>query len=215
MARSTFAAIADELGSELWRGRTGSASFARYGAHMTTAREAFAEVLSSVPERIALTHSTTGAVNLALGGLDWSAGDEIVTTDGEHPGLDAPLDELARRAGSCRQTSAGAGRARPRGADRGADRAAHPSRRDLARPLGYRADPGARRGSRGPCTRRERCCSSTARRASARSRSTRPPSASTCIPRQARSGCAARRARARCGYARASRTRSASASPAT
>ncbi len=39
MARSTFAAIADELGSELWRGRTGSASFARYGAHMTTARD--------------------------------------------------------------------------------------------------------------------------------------------------------------------------------
>jgi L-cysteine/cystine lyase len=99
MARSTLAAIVDELGSELWRGRTGSASFARFGAHMTTAREAFAEVLSSVPERIALTHSTTGAVNLALAGLSWGEGDEIVTTDGEHPGLDAPLDELARRVG--------------------------------------------------------------------------------------------------------------------
>jgi L-cysteine/cystine lyase len=99
MARSTFAAIADELGAELWRGRTGTSSFARYGAHMTTAREAFAEVLSSVPERIALTHSTTGALNLALGGLDWHEGDEIVTTDGEHPGLDEPLDELGRRAG--------------------------------------------------------------------------------------------------------------------
>jgi L-cysteine/cystine lyase len=99
MPRSTFAAIADELGSELWRGRIGSSSFARYGEHMNAARSAFAEVLSSAPERIALTHSTTGAVNLALGGLAWSEGDEIVTTDAEHPGLDEPLDELARRRG--------------------------------------------------------------------------------------------------------------------
>jgi L-cysteine/cystine lyase len=97
--RSSYAAIADELGSELWRGRIGSASFVRYVEHMNAARAAFAEVLSSAPERIALTHSTTGAVNLALGGLTWSEGDEIVTTDAEHPGLDEPLDELARRFG--------------------------------------------------------------------------------------------------------------------
>ena len=75
------------------------ASYARYATRGADARAAFAEALSSVPERIALTHSTTGAVNLALGGLDWQAGDEIITTDGEHPGLDAPLDELARRFG--------------------------------------------------------------------------------------------------------------------
>jgi len=99
MPRSTYAAIADELGSELWRGRIGSTSFERYGEHMGAARAAFAEVLSSVPERIALTHSTTGAVNLALGALAWGEGDEIVTTDAEHPGLDVPLDELARRHG--------------------------------------------------------------------------------------------------------------------
>jgi L-cysteine/cystine lyase len=99
MPRSVYAAIADELGSELWRGRIGTSSFARYGAHMDAARTAFAEVLSAAPERIALTHSTTGAVNLALGALAWNEGDEIVTTDGEHPGLDEPLDELARRRG--------------------------------------------------------------------------------------------------------------------
>jgi L-cysteine/cystine lyase len=99
MPRSTYAAIADELGSELWRGRIGTSSFARYGEHMDAARTAFAEVLSTAPERIALTHSTTGAVNLALGALSWNDGDEVVTTDGEHPGLDEPLDELARRHG--------------------------------------------------------------------------------------------------------------------
>jgi L-cysteine/cystine lyase len=99
MPRSTVAAMADELGSELWRGRIGTASFARYLARMDAARAAFAEVLSSAPERIALTHSTTGAVNLALAALDWSEGDEVITTDAEHPGLDEPLDELARRHG--------------------------------------------------------------------------------------------------------------------
>jgi L-cysteine/cystine lyase len=99
MPRSTFAAIADELGSELWRGRIGTSSFARYREHMEAARAAFGDVLSSSPARIALTHSTTGAVNLALGALAWNEGDEVVTTDGEHPGLDEPLDELARRHG--------------------------------------------------------------------------------------------------------------------
>jgi L-cysteine/cystine lyase len=99
MPRSTYAAIADELGRELWRGRIGSSSYVRFGEHMQAARAAFGEVLSSGPERIALTHSTTGAVNLALGGLGWSEGDEVVTTDGEHPGMDEPLDELTRRYG--------------------------------------------------------------------------------------------------------------------
>src|SRR6476646_3046184 len=44
------------------------------------ARAAFAEAVSSDPERIALTHSTSGAMNLVLGGLDFAEGDEIVTT---------------------------------------------------------------------------------------------------------------------------------------
>jgi L-cysteine/cystine lyase len=97
--RATQAAIADELGNEFWRGRIGSAAYARYQQRAREARAAFAEVLSSTPERIALTHSTTGAVNLALGGLSWNEGDEIISTDGEHPGLDEPLDDLARRHG--------------------------------------------------------------------------------------------------------------------
>ncbi|MEO9175551.1 MAG: aminotransferase class V-fold PLP-dependent enzyme [Gaiellales bacterium] len=99
LPRATHAAVADELEQEFWRGRIGLAAYARYGERASAARRAFAEVFSSGPERVALTHSTTGAVNLALGGLDWHAGDEIVSTDAEHPGLDEPLDELARRYG--------------------------------------------------------------------------------------------------------------------
>ena len=52
-----------------------------------------------MPERIALTHSTSGGINLVLGGLAFGPGDEIVTTDNEHPGLLEPLAALARRYG--------------------------------------------------------------------------------------------------------------------
>lgn len=99
LPRATHAAVADELEQEFWRGRIGAAAYARYAERAAAARAAFAEVFACEPERVALTHSTTGAVNLALGALDWREGDEVVTTDGEHPGLDEPLDELARRHG--------------------------------------------------------------------------------------------------------------------
>jgi L-cysteine/cystine lyase len=56
-------------------------------------------VLGVGPEWIALTHSATGAMNLALDGLDLGPGDEVVTTDNEHPGLDEPLAALERRRG--------------------------------------------------------------------------------------------------------------------
>jgi L-cysteine/cystine lyase len=99
LPRTTHTAVADELEQEFWRGRIGMAAYARFGERAVAARGAFAEVLGSDPERVALTHSTTGAVNLALGGLVWRAGDEVISTDAEHPGLDEPLDELARRHG--------------------------------------------------------------------------------------------------------------------
>jgi selenocysteine lyase/cysteine desulfurase len=70
LPRATHAAVADELEQEFWRGRIGAAAYARYAERAAAARAAFAEVLACEPERIALTHSTTGAVNLALGGLD-------------------------------------------------------------------------------------------------------------------------------------------------
>ena len=81
------------------RGRIGSAGYAEFGRIREGARAAFAESVSSDPERIALTHSTSGAMNLVLGGLAFVPGDEIVTTDNEHPGLLEPLAALTRRYG--------------------------------------------------------------------------------------------------------------------
>jgi L-cysteine/cystine lyase len=48
---------------------------------------------------VALTGSTTDGVNTVLAGLDLHPGDEIVTTDEEHPGLLAPLGRARRRSG--------------------------------------------------------------------------------------------------------------------
>ena len=80
-------------------GRIGSSGYAEFGRIREGARAAFAESVSSDPERIALTHSTSGGMNLVLGGMDFAPGDEIVTTDNEHPGLLEPLDALTRRYG--------------------------------------------------------------------------------------------------------------------
>jgi L-cysteine/cystine lyase len=56
-------------------------------------------VLHSTPEHIALTGSTTDGVNTILAGLDLRAGDEIITSDEEHPGLLAPLGRAVRTRG--------------------------------------------------------------------------------------------------------------------
>ncbi|MCC6313495.1 MAG: aminotransferase class V-fold PLP-dependent enzyme [Thermomicrobiales bacterium] len=51
------------------------------------------------PDEIALTHSTGEGLNAALMGLSWEPGDEVVTTNLEHPGLFLPLALLAHRSG--------------------------------------------------------------------------------------------------------------------
>ncbi len=80
-------------------GRIGTAGYEQFQAVRDAARAAFAEAVSSEPERIALTHSTSGGINLVLGGLAFAPGDEIVTTDNEHAGLLEPLGALQRRYG--------------------------------------------------------------------------------------------------------------------
>jgi L-cysteine/cystine lyase len=81
------------------RGRIGSRGYEEFSRIREAARAAIAESVGSDPARIALTHSTSGGMNLVLGGLAFAAGDEIVTTDNEHAGLLEPLAALTRRYG--------------------------------------------------------------------------------------------------------------------
>ncbi|MDJ0662275.1 MAG: aminotransferase class V-fold PLP-dependent enzyme [Crocosphaera sp.] len=60
-------------------------------------REAIAEELAVEPATITLTENVTSGCNIALWGLDWQAGDHILMTDCEHPGVIATVEEIARR----------------------------------------------------------------------------------------------------------------------
>lgn len=62
-------------------------------------RAGYAEVLGCGTDDVALTGSTTDGVNTVLAGLDLRPGDEIVTSDQEHPGLLAPLGRARRNRG--------------------------------------------------------------------------------------------------------------------
>ncbi len=65
----------------------------------TQLRAGYAGVLGCDPDEVALTGSTTDGVNTVIAGLDLRPGDEIITTDEEHPGLLAPLGRARRRHG--------------------------------------------------------------------------------------------------------------------
>ena len=66
---------------------------------MAEARAAVAAVMVAEPGSIALTHSTTGALNIAGWAIDWRAGDRIVTTGSEHIAALGPLSTVRDRFG--------------------------------------------------------------------------------------------------------------------
>ncbi len=80
-------------------GRCGRPYFEETMSLRDRARAAYSSVLGAEPSEVALTGSTTDGVNTVIGGLDLRRGDEIVTSDQEHPGLLAPLARARRRHG--------------------------------------------------------------------------------------------------------------------
>jgi L-cysteine/cystine lyase len=60
-------------------------------------RSAIAEELHVNTDTIALTEDVTVGCNIALWGLDWQAGDRLLITDCEHPGVIAAIQEIQRR----------------------------------------------------------------------------------------------------------------------
>lgn len=78
------------------RGRIGHAGIDRWFGLMERARQGFARTLHAPTDEVALMHCTTDGCNTVLWAMDFAHGDEVVTTTHEHPGLTAPLDEVAR-----------------------------------------------------------------------------------------------------------------------
>lgn len=87
------------LRAQLEDGRAGQPYFERLMGLRAGLREHAARLMGCAPGDVALTHSTTDGMNLVLRGFGLGRGDEVVTTDEEHPGLLAPLAALAARDG--------------------------------------------------------------------------------------------------------------------
>jgi L-cysteine/cystine lyase len=84
---------------ETLQGRCGKPYFDGLMELRDRVREGYAAVIGAQPADVALTGSTTDGVNSVISGLDLRSGDEILTTEEEHPGLLAPLGRARLRHG--------------------------------------------------------------------------------------------------------------------
>ena len=90
-------AARERIELELRNGRCGKPYFEGMRELASRLRASYARVLGAGEGEVALTGSTTDGVNTVLSGLDLRPGDEVVTSDEEHPGVLAPLGRAQRR----------------------------------------------------------------------------------------------------------------------
>lgn len=93
-------AIVAGTAAELTEGRIGMAGYQQFFATLNAARAGFAGILGCSPDEVALTHNTTEGMNIALMGIEWSRGDEIVSATTEHPGGLNPAYLIKQRHGA-------------------------------------------------------------------------------------------------------------------
>jgi L-cysteine/cystine lyase len=91
LSRPTLAAMEERLRFDQEHGRGGHGWFMSVLELRTRVREQIAALVSASAGQMALTSSTTDGCNVVLSGLELGPGDEVVTTDSEHPGLLLPL----------------------------------------------------------------------------------------------------------------------------
>ncbi len=103
----TAAAMTEIAARELDVGRGHTAAFEDALLRMAEARAGVAAVIGADVSDVALTHSTTDAMNAATLALDWRTSGRIVTTTNEHLGGVGPL--YARRARGVEVVSIDAG----------------------------------------------------------------------------------------------------------
>jgi L-cysteine/cystine lyase len=97
--RRAAEAVHTRVDLEATQGRCGRPYFDELIEMASSMRAGYAAVLGCDASQVALTGSTTDGVNTVLSGLDLRPGDEILTSDEEHPGLLAPLGRAIRRDG--------------------------------------------------------------------------------------------------------------------
>jgi L-cysteine/cystine lyase len=92
-------AVSESLRWQATEGRGDKAHFEETAARIDHLRARIATLLGCGTAELALTGSTTDGVNAALLALDLGRGDDVLTSDEEHPGVLAPLAALRERRG--------------------------------------------------------------------------------------------------------------------
>lgn len=97
--RAAAEAAREQLDDALVNGRGGKAHFDLLLELGGRLRARAAALMGASTGEVALTGATTDGVNAVISGLDLRPGDEVLTSDEEHPGLLAPLAMARRRRG--------------------------------------------------------------------------------------------------------------------
>jgi L-cysteine/cystine lyase len=87
LPRRSADAITEWTRRSLDEGRFGHAFFEEVIEMRTRLREVLGALIGADPSSLAITTSTTEGCNIVVSGLELRPGDEVVTTDSEHPGL--------------------------------------------------------------------------------------------------------------------------------
>jgi L-cysteine/cystine lyase len=95
----TQAAMDEIAARELAVGRASPEGFEEVKQRWAELRASIAAVIIADPDDVAMTHSTTDGMNMAVNALPWREGDRVVTTRHEHPGALGPLLALRERLG--------------------------------------------------------------------------------------------------------------------
>jgi L-cysteine/cystine lyase len=91
LAQPTLDAMSGRDRFDQEHGRGGRPWFDDILALRARVRGKVAELIGATPETVAITSSTTDGCNIVIAGLGLRPGDEVVTTNSEHPGLLLPL----------------------------------------------------------------------------------------------------------------------------
>ncbi len=87
LPRRTAEAMSHALERDLLEGRSSKSYFESMLTGREELRAALARFLGTSADNVALASSTTEGCNVVIAGLGIGPGDEVVTTDSEHPGL--------------------------------------------------------------------------------------------------------------------------------